>query len=111
MHEAGIARQLLDVVLVHAGGSRVEVVRGWIADAEALSRDSLAFHFDAHARGTAAEGARLELRLVQLEARCRPCGRSFAADHHRVLLCPACGAVDAELVGPVGIGIDALEVV
>jgi len=110
VHEASIARQLLDAVLAHAGDGRVEVVHGWIADAEALSRESLVFHFDAHARGTAAEGARLELRLVQVEARCRRCAHTFVVDHHHLPLCPACGAVDAELLGKVGLGIESLEV-
>lgn len=84
-------------------------VRGWIAETEALSSDSLGFQFAAHARGTAADGARLELRLVRVDARCRRCDAVYAPDHH-VLLCPGCGSTDAELLGDVGVGIDALEV-
>ena len=110
MHESALARRVLDVVLATAGTAPVRVVRGWVAESEALSPESLAFHFAAHACGTCAEGARLELRLVHLEARCRRCGRTWAPEHH-LLLCPACGAADGELLGPTGLGIDALEVV
>ena len=109
MHEASIARRLLDVVLAAAGSARVHAVRGWVAETEALSRDGLAFQFAAYARGTAAEDARLDLRIVRVEARCRDCGARYAPDHH-VLLCPACGATDGELLGETGVGIDAVEV-
>ena len=79
MHEAALARRMVTAVLEHAqraGAVRVRVVRGWVSETEALSHDSLAPHFAAHARGTIAEGARLELRLVHVEARCRGCART-----------------------------------
>ena len=109
MHESALARRILDVVLARAGSARVRAVRGWIAESEALSRESLAFHFAAHARGTLAEDARLEMRLEHVRARCLDCGRRWAPEHH-VLVCPACGAADGELLGPTGVGVDALEV-
>jgi hydrogenase nickel incorporation protein HypA/HybF len=109
MHEASLARRLLDVVLAAAQGARVRTVHGWIAESEALSPASLAFHFAAHARGTPADGAELALRVIRVDARCRACGRTFAPDHH-VLLCPGCGAADAELLGDTGVGIDELRV-
>ena len=112
MHEAALARRLLAAVLsraAEAGASRVRAARGWIAETETLSAESLAFHFAERARGTAAEGCRLELRLVHVEARCRVCGAVYAPEHH-VLLCPACGGVGGDLLGKAGIGIDELEV-
>jgi hydrogenase nickel incorporation protein HypA/HybF len=112
MHESSLARQILRAVVERAareGARRVVAVRGWVAETESLSRDSLASHFAAHARGTPAEGARLELRVEHIEARCSGCGTSYAPDHH-VLLCPRCGGTDAELLGTPGLGIDAIEV-
>jgi hydrogenase nickel incorporation protein HypA/HybF len=115
MHESSLARQLLEVVLARAGAAeapkvqRVRAVRGWVAETETLSRESLAFHFAAHARGTAAEGSALELRLVHIEARCRACGQCYAPEHH-LLLCPGCGSTEGELLGQPGLGIEALEV-
>jgi hydrogenase nickel incorporation protein HypA/HybF len=112
MHESSLARRILDAVLERAGDAgaqRVRAVRGWIAETEALSPESLDFHFSAHARGTAAEGARLDLRLVHVEARCRSCGATYAPEHH-LLLCPACGSTDGEELGETGLGIEALEV-
>lgn len=120
MHESSLARQLLEVVLDRAGAAdagargqakvqRIRAVRGWVAETETLSRESLGFHFAAHARGTVAEGAALELRLVHVEARCRACGQRYAPEHH-LLLCPGCGSIEGELLGQTGLGIEALEV-
>jgi hydrogenase nickel incorporation protein HypA/HybF len=109
VHEAALARDLVAAVVAHAAGARVRIVRGWVAETEALSQESLAFHFLAQARGTVAEGARLEFDLVHVEARCAACGLRWAPEHH-VLLCPACGSVETELLGETGVGIRALEV-
>ena len=86
----------------------MRAVHGWIAENEVRSPQSLCFH-SAHARGTLAEGAKLELRLIHVEARCRACNTKYAPDHH-LLLCPACGSTDGEVLGQTGLGIDALEV-
>jgi hydrogenase nickel incorporation protein HypA/HybF len=112
MHESGLAKRILDVVLERARqerAQRVRVVRGWIAETEALSAQSLEFHFSAHARDTPAQGAKLELRLIHVEARCRHCGATYAPEHH-VLLCPACGSTEGDELGVTGLGIEALEV-
>jgi hydrogenase nickel incorporation protein HypA/HybF len=110
VHESSLARRLVEVVLAAAGDARVRAVRGWIAETETLSSESLAFQFAAHARGTRAEDARLELRVVHVEARCRGCRTTYAPEHH-LLLCPTCGATDGELLGETGVGVDALDVV
>ena len=112
MHESALARQILEAVLTRARAgkaSRVLAVRGWIAETESVSPDSLDFHFDAHSAGTAAEGARLELRLQWVEARCRACGQNYRPEHH-VLLCPRCSSHDADLLGSTGMGIEEILV-
>jgi hydrogenase nickel incorporation protein HypA/HybF len=112
VHEAALAKRLLDVVLARAaaeGATCVRSVRGRVAEDEVLSAESLRFHFAAHARGTAAEGARLDLTLVHLEARCRACGTSYLPAHH-LRLCPGCGSTDGELCGEPGLRLEALEV-
>jgi hydrogenase nickel incorporation protein HypA/HybF len=112
MHETSLARQVLSAVLRHAeghGASRVREVRGWIAETESLSPESLSLHFAAHARGTKAEGARLLLELIHVEARCRACGRTYAPEHH-LLLCPACGSTDGEELRHTGLAVTSIEV-
>lgn len=112
MHESALARQILDTVLeraVREQAVRIRAVRGWVAETESLSPESLAFHFAAHARGTPADGAHLDLQLVRVKARCRTCECTYVPDHH-LLLCPSCGSTDGNLLGRTGIGVETLEV-
>lgn len=112
MHETSLARQVLDAVLQRAerhGASRVRAVRGWVAETESLSPESLSFHFSAHARGTKAEGARLLLNLIHVEARCQACGRTYAPEHH-LLLCPGCGSTDGKVLQQTGLAVTSIDV-
>lgn len=112
MHESSLAKSILREVLKRAddgGVERVIVVRGWVAETEALSRESLTTSFEALARGTKAEGARLELTVTHVEARCAACATQYLPDHH-VILCPSCGGTDGELLGRTGVGIANIEV-
>jgi hydrogenase nickel incorporation protein HypA/HybF len=109
MHETSLAKQILNAVLERAEGRRVRLVRGSIAEDEALSAEALAFHFRAHAQGSVAEFARLELELLHLSARCGACATVFLPDHH-VRLCPACGSTDAVLEGHPGVHVEDIEV-
>jgi hydrogenase nickel incorporation protein HypA/HybF len=112
MHESSLARQILELSLAEAaraGGSRVRAVRGRVAETETLSRTSLELHFHARAAGTPAAGARLEIELVHVEARCRACGAIYRPEHH-VVLCAGCGSTDGELLGATGLWIESIEV-
>jgi hydrogenase nickel incorporation protein HypA/HybF len=109
MHETALAKRVLEAVLERARGARVLVVRGAVAEDEALSLEALRFHFAAHARGTVAEGARLELELRHLSARCSACRHQFLPEHH-VRLCPRCGSLETVLEGEPGVRIDAIDV-
>ncbi|HTQ24865.1 MAG TPA: hydrogenase maturation nickel metallochaperone HypA [Candidatus Binataceae bacterium] len=109
MHESSLAKKILDAALELAPDGMIVAVRGWIADTEAMDRASLALHFAAHARETRAETARLEMRIAQVAARCVQCGERYAPDH-LMMLCPRCGSTEAQLLGRIGIGIDAIDV-
>ena len=112
MHESSLAKQVLAAVLARAAKERavrVRIVRGWLAETEALSPESIGFHFAALAVGTIAEGAELALDLRHVEARCVACEAIYRPEHH-VLLCPSCGSMDGELLGRTGLMIETLEV-
>jgi hydrogenase nickel insertion protein HypA len=112
MHESSLGKEVLRLVLTRAdeeGVTRVRAVRGWIAETERLEPEAIAFHFAAHARGTKAEGARLDLALRWVEAECHACRSHYRPDHH-LLLCPQCGATEATVLGQTGLGIDSIEV-
>ena len=112
MHETSLARQLLAVVLdkaQEAQAQKIKEVHGWVAETEALSAESLSFHFAAYARGTLAEGAALHLETHHVPARCKSCLETYLPEHH-LLLCPHCGGTDGELLRPTGIGLSAIEI-
>jgi hydrogenase nickel incorporation protein HypA/HybF len=110
MHESSLAREVLAIVLAKAEGSpRVRAVYGKLAETESLSRDALELHFGALARGTAAEGARLEIALVHARARCRACGETWLPEHH-VMLCPRCASAECDELDPTGLWVDRIEV-
>jgi hydrogenase nickel incorporation protein HypA/HybF len=111
MHESSLARQILSVVLdAPAVRHRAAVlrVRAWVAETEALSGESVTFHFAALARDTCAAGAWLELDVRRVGARCVACAVAYLPDHH-VLLCPECGSAEGELLGETGVGVDEIE--
>lgn len=112
MHESSVARHVLEIVLSQAAGQgarRVHRVTGRVAEAEALSVESLSAHFQAQASRTIAAGARLDLALFQVQARCRACTKTFDLDHH-FRICPGCGSADLDVLGQPGVWIEALEV-
>jgi len=111
MHESSLARQILALALEavqHEPAPRIRAVHGFVAETEALNAAALELHFSAHARNTRAEGARLALRVTHVQARCRECAHEYRPEHH-VTLCPRCGAVEAEILGHTGFGIDTIE--
>lgn len=112
MHESSLARALLAQALdaaTRAGSSRVKTVRARFAETETLHPDAISFHFLAHAQGTRAEGARLELECQHIEACCKACSRRYAPEHH-LTLCPQCGSTEADLLGEPGLWVDSIEV-
>lgn len=112
MHESSLGKAVLQAVLERVAeekAERVRVVKGWIAETEHLDPNAIAFHFTAHARGTPAEGARLELAIQWVEAECASCHAHYRPDHH-VLLCPQCGSTDGKVLGETGLGLETIEV-
>lgn len=112
MHESSLGRDIVRAVVEkahEAQAKQVRLVRGFIAETEWLNPEAIAFHFQAHARGTVAEGARLELTTAWLEADCTQCGKRYKPDHH-VLLCPHCGSIEANILGEPGLRIESIEV-
>jgi hydrogenase nickel incorporation protein HypA/HybF len=111
MHESSLAKRILELALEaveREPAPRIRAVRGFVAETEALNPAALELHFNAYARDTAADGARLELRVTHVQARCSQCGHEYPPEHH-VTSCPRCGSVDAEILGHTGFGIDTIE--
>jgi hydrogenase nickel incorporation protein HypA/HybF len=79
MHELGICRNIVAIAREHARGQRVRRVAVEIGLLSAVSPEAMSFCFDACARGTELENARLEIIGVSGLRACRDCGRETEA--------------------------------
>lgn len=77
MHEFAIATGVIDVALAHCDGRRVTVVSMRVGALRQVVPASLATAFELAARGTACEGARLELEFVPARLYCPACAREW----------------------------------
>jgi hydrogenase nickel incorporation protein HypA/HybF len=108
MHELSIARALADSAERHAQGRRVVKLELRVGHLRQVVPDSLEFAFAAVTRGTALEGAALEITHVPVSGRCRECAAQSTMDE-LPLRCARCGALDVELLEGEELLLDALE--
>jgi hydrogenase nickel incorporation protein HypA/HybF len=93
MHEAALARSIVDLVREQAARDPFTVVRSVRISVGALSSvdpRALEFGFDAAARGTVVEGARLVVEKPPGLAWCTDCSTTIEIESHSQP-CPRCG--------------------
>lgn len=103
MHEMSVAMSLLELAEDAARGqgcSRLERVRVEYGALAGIMPEALQFCFEALTRGTAHEGARLELVCLPLRLRCPFCGTVFGGEGQEARWepCPGCGEVAGHVV-------------
>ncbi len=92
MHELGIAVEVLDAAVAEAkrhGASKVVGLTLRVGVLRGVVPESLSFLFGHVAKGTIAEGARMEIEEEPIRVVCRACGPSEGMEF--TLECPACG--------------------
>ena len=92
MHEVGLMQDALSIAIQHAsqaGARQIERVRLRVGTGTGLAAESLELAFEIAARGTIAEGARLDLEAVPLRCYCARCDLEFAPDD-LFAACPEC---------------------
>jgi hydrogenase nickel incorporation protein HypA/HybF len=102
MHELALTQSLIAIVGEYAlreGFSRVNVLKLSFGRLSCLDPGALEFAFAVQARGTPAEGARLEFAVRPALVACRTCGEESACDGPFDALCPRCGSSDVLLTG------------
>jgi len=95
MHEYSLTRQIVRIVCRAAeenAAQRVSQVRLVVGGGSGIIPESVQLYFDQLARGTLAEGAVLQVRLVPPQMRCPVCGRNFERPRFS-FACPQCGAL------------------
>ena len=112
MHELPIPQSILDIALQAAaarGGGRITAIRLSIGPFSGVVPDCVQMYLDVLARGTAAEGARIEARRLPLRVECRDCGRVAEIDRTRIC-CPGCGGVNLKRLSGRECTVESLEV-
>ena len=92
MHELGIAQEMLKIAFDYAGKNNAKHIIAFniaMSAAADESEDSLRFHFENLMRGTIAEGAKIDIERVPVQAHCLDCGNEFALESFGVV-CPNC---------------------
>lgn len=89
MHELSLTQAVVDAVTEKLGDTEVTTVTLEIGRLAGVVVDSIRFCFPIVADGTTLAGATLVIEEPDGAARCRDCGREFAATDP-ILLCPGC---------------------
>ena len=108
MHELGLCEDIVEAVARRAGARPVTRVRVRVGALHHVHPDAFEQSFALAATGTVADGARAELVLVPVRARCRGCGAVHEATEP-VLGCSACGSIDVEQSGGDELVLESLE--
>ena len=112
MHEMALAEGVLQVVENAArdqGFSTVRALRLEIGELAAVEVEALRFCFDAVARNTLAEGARLEIVATTGRGRCLQCHQEVPL-RTRFDACPLCGDYRVEVTAGAEMRVKELEV-
>ncbi len=112
MHEMSLAEgivQLIEESAAKEGFSSVKLVAVEIGRLSSVEPEALAFCFDAVARGSIAEGARLEIENVPGQGVCLQCGAEVEIE---ALYdpCSKCGAYGLRVTGGTEMRVKELEV-
>ncbi len=113
MHEMSLTEGVIRILEDQAqsqGFNSVRVVWLEIGGLSSVDPDSMAFCFDAVAKGSpVAQGARLEIIHVPGQAVCMDCARTVTISS-RADVCPACGGESLHVTGGTDMRIKELEV-
>ena len=114
MHELSIALSLVDAACEAAaplGNVRVEALHVRLCALSGVVKEALAFSFDMAARGTAIDGARLDIEEVPVTAHCPGCDVERTVDAASFAMrCPVCDGPLTKLIHGREMELTALEV-
>ena len=111
MHELGIAQSIIDIAIRVAkenGGSGISVVRIQAGEFRGIIQEQLEFSFAFAAEGTIAQGAKLEVEVIPIEAQCESCGKEFHVKNFQ-FKCPACESAKLRVLGGDELAVKDLE--
>ena len=112
MHELAVTQNVLEIALRHArqaGAGRITTIHLVVGQLSSIVDDSVSFYWDFVARGTLAEGARLEFRRLEARFTCQACGHAFPPQGDR-WSCPACESEQVRVTAGEEFYVEAIEI-
>lgn len=109
MHEIGVAQRMVEIAVAAGsanGGGKIIALRLLLGTLTCVDPATLSFAFTVAARGTPAEGARLDVERVAAVLRCAACGRDEARE---LLTACSCGAHGGDVVRGRELRLDAVD--
>ncbi len=113
MHEMGIAEGILSSTLTaaaDAGAVCVNSVDITVGELTEVMEDSLHFAWEAIRGGTMAEGAALNVTMLEAASRCADCGHEWVHDRYSGAQCPACSGYIIALLRGRELKIDSIDI-
>lgn len=112
MHELAVTQNVLEIALRHArqaGAGRINTIHLVVGQLSSIVDDSVAFYWDFVARGTPAEGARLDFRRLEARFTCQACGHAYSPQGD-TWSCPTCGSEQVRVTAGEEFYVEAIEV-
>jgi len=109
MHELSLSSAVVNTVVKHAKGRRVEVVNLRIGRLRQVVPETLDFYFNFVARDTVCDGAELKYEIIDARLRCKPCDEEWSIEIP-AFRCPTCGGSDVEVASGNEFEVDSLEI-
>lgn len=112
MHELAITESAFRIALTTAqahGARRLTVIRLILGEMTQVDPACVEFYLAVLAKGTMAEGLRVECERVPLRARCRVCGTEFGPAGLD-FSCPRCRSAEVEVLSGRELQVSSIEI-
>ncbi len=112
MHELSIVQGLIQQVEEYLADNNYHKVLQIDLEVGQLSgvvQDALQFAYDVCSKGTKVDGARLNITVVPVKARCQTCFKEFRVEDY-CFLCPDCCSADLDILQGYELKIKQMEV-
>ncbi len=111
MHELGIISNIFKIIEQVAEENKlikITKVQVKLGQLQQIVPETLAFAFEAVAKGTKAESAVLDVEYVPVKMKCNQCGDEFFVEEH-VYICPECSETGLTMLQGMEIILESVE--
>ncbi|HEY5317399.1 MAG TPA: hydrogenase maturation nickel metallochaperone HypA [Solirubrobacteraceae bacterium] len=109
MHELSLSSAVVNTVVKHAQGRKIEVVNLRIGRLRQVVPETLDFYFDFVARDTVCDGAQLKYEIIEARLRCNPCAKEWGIEIP-AFRCPTCGGSDVVVASGNEFEVESIEI-